>query len=202
MWSKELIWTFSEWSFCCSFKTKSGLELYFSYIKEKGRGDYMRSKSEQQSVQIPGWAPSGSNSLFVTIRDSQSLSLGENLVTSHSFEMRKLFFSCLTSEQGDLRKGCESYWGFTSQWGVIHSQHCSDVPFNPLTPEPEWLGHLLPTSGGRALYCRSCSHFLLNFLSSKDSPEHYSYTCPGHTPHPSTEQRGSKGSLGVIPSEG
>lgn len=110
----------------------------------------MRSKSEQQSVQVPGWAPSGSNSLFVTIRDSQSLSLGENLVTSHSFEMRKLFFSCLTSEQGDLRKGCESYWGFTSRWGVIHSQHCSDVPFNPLTPEPEWLGHLLPTSGGRA----------------------------------------------------
>lgn len=65
--------------------------------------------------------------------------------------MRKLFFSCLPSEQGDLRKGYESCWGFTSQWGVIRYQHCSaDMPFNPLTPEPEWLGHLLPASGGRA----------------------------------------------------
>lgn len=118
--------------------------------------------------------------------DSQSFPLGERVkafLTSHSFEMRKLFFSCLRSEEGV----CEAF-GFYPPVGsyLLPVFLRRPAPFTPFAPEPECSVHLIPTSGATVSVLTLMQSQPLNL------PFHQKlacYTCPGHMLRPSTEQR-------------
>lgn len=110
----------------------------------------------------------------MTIRDSQSVYLSERVKTCNFtlFWKEKPFFLLPYFQAGWSQEGLCELFGFHPPVGsyLLPSLLRKAAPFTPLAPEPECLGHLLPTSGARASVLTLMQPLNLPFLQRLASP--------------------------------